>query len=154
MRDSIGHSWIFMIVIVFTLIFAGFLILTLSYSRAYKLKNEVTSILEKYEGLTDGSVTIINNYLVNSGYKASGVCQTGDYAVSNLSSSTIALVSDGSRYPYCISIRKDKDEPDRIIFRVTLFFDFNLPVFGQLNKYQIKGETYGIKYAIVPSTTP
>ena len=53
MRESIGSSWIFLIVISFTLIFAGFLVMALSYSKTYKIKNELTSIIEKYEGLTE-----------------------------------------------------------------------------------------------------
>ena len=41
MRESIGSSWIFLIVISFTLIFAGFLVMALSYSKTYKIKNGV-----------------------------------------------------------------------------------------------------------------
>ena len=52
MRESVGSTWLFGIVLAFTLIFSGFLVLALSYSKAYKLKNEVTSMIEKYEGLT------------------------------------------------------------------------------------------------------
>ena len=77
MRESVGSTWIFLIAITFTIIFAGFLVMALSYSRTYKEKNELTSIIEKYEGLTtktihhkniDGSINVMNTYLRNNNY--------------------------------------------------------------------------------------
>ena len=41
MRESVGSTWIFLIAITFTIIFAGFLVMALSYSRTYKEKNEL-----------------------------------------------------------------------------------------------------------------
>ena len=38
MRESVGSTWIFLIAITFTIIFAGFLVMALSYSRTYKEK--------------------------------------------------------------------------------------------------------------------
>ncbi len=144
MRESIGSTWVFMIVISFTLIFAGFLVLVLSYSKVYKIKNEMTSILEKYEGLTTESSEIINEYLTNANYRTKGICPSGSYASEDLKSTDI--VSDTSKkYYYCIENRLNKS--GNVVFKVTLFYDFNLPLFGQLMKYTIVGDTYGIKNA-------
>ena len=70
MRESVGSTWIFQLAIIFILIFSAYLAITINYSKTFKVKNEVISILEKYEGLTDsssgstsaGSIAIINNY--------------------------------------------------------------------------------------------
>ena len=144
MRQTIGSTWLFILIISFTLIFAGFLVLVLSYSKTYKMKNEITSIIEKYEGLTTDSAKVINDYLKNSNYRTMGKCKSGTYASDNLSS-TKKVTDIKKKYYYCIDKRVNKQ--GKTVFAITLFYDFNLPIFGSLTKYKITGETYGIKGA-------
>ena len=149
MRESIGSTWIFMLVISFTFIFTGFLVLSLNYSKAYKIKNEVTSIIEKYEGLTNadpynnkGSIKIINQYLSNSGYNSKGACQIGDYAAHDLydySLTEITNTNNKEKFYYCITIEKNNN--CTTTFYVKIFYDFNLPILGQLQKQSITGHT-------------
>ena len=146
MRESIGSTWLFMLIITFTLIFSGFLVLTLSYSKVYKMKNEITTMIEKYEGLSADSVQIINDYLSNSNYRTKGRCNVGAYASNDLTSIEI-VDNEKTDYYYCIESRVNRQ--GKTIFTVTLFYDFNLPIFGQLTKYQIKGETYSIKKPVI-----
>lgn len=147
MRDAVGSTWIFGLVISFTVIFAGFLVLALAYSKAYKLKNEMTSMIEKYEGVTltdslngKGSLEIINQYLTNSGYSAMGVCREGGYGNDDLSSNTLEEVIPGKKYNYCITYDTNPNNC-RTLFRVTVFYNFNIPILGQINRYSITGQT-------------
>ncbi len=146
MRESIGTTWIYGLVLTFTLIFSGFLVLALSYSKAYKLKNEMTSMIEKYEGLTTvgaynngGSIKIINQYLKNANYSAKGVCNSGEYGSNDLTTETLEAAVQNEKYYYCVSYTTNSK--CRSIFRVTLFYDFNLPVLGKLGKYSVSGQT-------------
>lgn len=166
MRDAVGGTWIFSLVITFTLIFTAFLVLSLAYSKAYKVKNEMTSMIEKYEGLTTvsrtgmdgtgtsyhglGSITIMNLYLKNNNYVTKGTCDAGDYATDDLDSSTLIKVSgsSSSKYFYCISYKSDSE--CKTIFRITVFYDFNLPVLGKLRKFSISGQTNEIYKAYLP----
>ena len=64
MRESIGGTWLIGLVITFMLLFVAYLTVMINYSTAFKNKNEVVSIIEKYEGLSSGdtsSIGIINN---------------------------------------------------------------------------------------------
>ena len=63
MRAAIGTQTIFKAVLVFTLIFVAFITVAITYNKAYKLKNETITILEKYEGRDNNGQTIriINN---------------------------------------------------------------------------------------------
>jgi len=150
MRDAVGSTWIFSLVITFTLIFSGFLVLALSYSKAYKVKNEITSMIEKYEGITlddalnnKGSLAIINQYLYNAGYKAKGHCEVGMYGVDDLESNTIIMITSSNNdkeYYYCIDT-SSKSASCSTIFTITVFYDFNLPFFGQIKQYSITGQT-------------
>lgn len=159
MRDAVGGTWIFAIVISITLMFAGFLVLALSYSKAYKIKNEMTSMIEKYEGLTTnisgtGSVQIINDYLRNSGYRTLGNCQVGDYGVEKLENYDITLVTETNRnnkFFYCVSYKTNYETCNTHFF-VTVFYDFNLPVLGRLRMYTVTGQSNEIYKAYLKSS--
>lgn len=170
MRDSVGSTWLFLIAITFTLIFAGFLVVALSYSRTYKEKNELTSIIEKYEGLTtkttygkkvDGSINVMNTYLRNNNYNRKGFCQKVDsvYEATDTVNKmygfdidgTPEIAQDNKKYDYCV-LAMTNNETCNTIFRVTLFFDFNLPVFGDLVKFRVSGQTNDIIEAYIMDT--
>ena len=161
MRDAIGSTWIFSLVISFTLIFAGFLVLALSYSKAYKVKNEMTSIIEKYEGLTQndtlnnkGSIQIINQYLQNAGYRTLGNCPVGSYASDDLTLNSLVKITStnsSNKYYYCISYDTDHNKCSTI-FKITVFYDFNLPILGQLTKFSITGQSNEIYSAYLFSS--
>lgn len=153
MREGTGNTFIFTLAIVFTLIFSGFLILAIHYNRAYKMKNEITSMIERYEGLTGddelnnrGSIGIINDYLRNNGYTAKGNCETGEYGVDDLNdtipdaSIPNLIIDPDKQYYYCIQYIPDKLNC-KGYFRVTVFFDFSLPIFGNISKFKVKGQT-------------
>lgn len=167
MRDSVGSTWLFLIAITFTLIFAGFLVVALSYSRTYKEKNELTSIIEKYEGLTtkttygkkvDGSINVMNTYLRNNNYNRKGFCQKVDSVYEATETvnkmygfdidGTPEIAQDNKKYDYCV-LAMTNNETCNTIFRVTLFFDFNLPVFGDLVKFRVSGQTNDIMEAYI-----
>ena len=68
MRHTIGGTWLLQLMILFILLFVGFIVLTLNYSRTVKIKNELINMFEKYEGINDSSVELANNYLLYTGY--------------------------------------------------------------------------------------
>ena len=68
MREAIGGTWIFSIVIVFIVLFTSFLALSVNYSKAFKVKNGIVNIIEKREGISDATVDEISDYLNNVGY--------------------------------------------------------------------------------------
>ena len=156
MRDAVGSTWIYAIVMIFTLLFAAFLALALTYAKAYRVKNEMTAIIEKYEGLTAddslsgmGSLSIMNNYLKNNGYKDKGTCRDGEYGASDLDTPglTPASTSSGNRYYYCVSYEKNDYYKCTHIFKIRVFYDFNLPLLGQIRKFAISGQTNEIYQA-------
>ena len=52
MRESIGGAWLFGIVTVFIFFFAAFLAYSISYTRAFNLKNEIINVIEQNEVYT------------------------------------------------------------------------------------------------------
>lgn len=148
MRQSIGGSWIFMLVIIFTMIFAGYIALTINYSKSYRVKNEVLSIIEKSQGFTQEGINLINNYLTQSGYKNAGACKivSGSkvFGVEKLESNVIPEQAvPGKKYSYCFSKYTGYHSyyKTRAYYRVTLFFKFDLPIFHELSTFDVEGQT-------------
>jgi hypothetical protein len=52
MREAIGGTWLFGIVITFIALFASFLAYSISYTRAFNMKSEILNIIERSEGYT------------------------------------------------------------------------------------------------------
>lgn len=148
MKNALTTSEIFKYILLFTFLFAAFLALAITYNRVFKLKNETISILEKYEGVSSTSLSIINNYLKNSGYSTEGQCVQGEYGLKDLNTTDLIKVDNPKeKYLYCLSEEIVKNEnSDQIYYNVKLFFKFNLPFIGELFTFKISGETKGIKY--------
>lgn len=151
MRQAIGSTWIMQLVIVFMLIFVAFLTLSINYTKAYKIKNEVLTFLEKYEGATsgeNGSVALINNYLRYNGYRTVGSCPAESYGASSLESNTLVPISEGGKYYYCVRKVNTSNQtfPNRSSYELETFFKFNLPIFGDIFTFRVTGETIDINW--------
>lgn len=143
MRHSIGGVWLFQLMILFILIFVAYIALTLNYSKTVKLKNEVISMVERYDGLNEQSISLVNNYLESSNYVATGVCASeetdGIYGALSLSEDELEPAEPNTRYYYCV--KKYRGTNQTRYYQVTLFYRFNLPVIGDTIRYMIKGTT-------------
>ncbi len=149
MRESIGGTWLFTIVIVFIVLFTSFLALSINYSKAFKVKNGIVNIVEKNEGVSVTTKDEIKDYLSSVGYVVYSTCPT--YAdVSNLDSargferSSVNL----NRYKYCIArIIDNNGNIQKNYYKVTVFFRVDLPIFGEIFTFPITGETKPIYFA-------
>lgn len=151
MRESYGTMWIMGLVLIFTLLFSSFLAVSISYSKSFKVKNEVLNFIEKQEGLTDNAVKLINDYLRNSGYKQKGVCEEGWTGIKDISSgsgsrSTKEVADGKDKYYYCVKKERISDgaHPFKAYYKVKLFYKFELPVIGDMFNFQVDGQTSDI----------
>ena len=149
MKGSITTSQTFRYILLFTLLFTGFLALAITYNKVYKMKNEVISIIEKYEGISSNQKTleIVNNYLESNGYNVTGQCDADEHGIIDLTNPVPEDASPGNRYFYCLSSEVHPGENGaKIYYDVKLFFKFNLPFIGELFTFQVAGESKGINY--------
>ncbi len=151
MREVIGGTWLTQLVIVIMFVFVAFLALSMNYSKAFRVKNEVISFVEKNEGITKNSVELINNYLSYSGYGTAGYCEKGSYGVASLSSHTFEYVNSSSKnkkYYYCLTkvTSPAKNFKYRAHYKVKLFFRFNLPVIGNIFTFDVDGQSKDVNY--------
>ena len=142
MKESIGTTWIFQMVIIFILIFVSFLIVTLTYSKTFKTRNELINIIEKYEGVTEESLSIMNQYLRYNSYQAMKKCPANWYGVASIEKIEIEKVGNGSvrKYYYCLK-RNVSKKSSLVHYDIKVFFKFNLPIFETIGTFTVNGST-------------
>lgn len=161
MKESIGQAFLVNLILVFFLVLILMLLGSINYSKAYKVKNRIVTILEKYgteveegTGLSDTVKNEINVNLKKAGYANS---KNGmDCAKYNNLNGTI-LYPDASigglQYNYCV-IKIDADSgtsnsryptpagyDGARYYKVITFMEFDIPLIGGYLKFPVQGET-------------
>ncbi len=144
MRQSIGSTWLIQLMILFILLFVGFIILTVNHSKVVRTKDEMINIVEKYEGLNSQSIQLLNYYLSSINYTIKRSCPegSGNYGAEDLTSDSLVSTSSGGKYYYCVS--KHIGAKTTHYYQLMLFYKFNLPVLGDFTTFDIIGSTNNI----------
>ena len=143
MKESIAQSFIISLI----LFFFGILILlyfgSINYSKAYKAKNRIITILEKYgkyeNNSTDAAKIEIGESLQKSGYQTTSE-NTFDKC-NKLAENGILIYpsNDNTRkYDYCIIEYKSGIGK---YYRVVTFMKFEIPIIENVLEFAVKGET-------------
>ncbi len=153
MKGAIGNAFILNLVITFMLIFFSLLIGSMAYSKAYKTKDYLINMIDKYE--IEGKTTFyapedpdgqewdneVNEYLGRIGYiisdKNEGCPNKGKYGL---------LRNTNKGYDYCIYKRYDYLDDNPLVARkynymVLVYMKFDIPILGEFIKIPITGET-------------
>lgn len=148
MRETIAGTWLMQIIIVFMLVFVGFLALAINYTKVFKIKNETLTIIEKYEGVKDESLKIINNYLKANNYETMYKCDASvnEYGMPSLDNTELEKVDSNKKYYYCIGKESTRSPhlANRSKYHIKLFLRFNLPILGDLITFTINGNSINI----------
>jgi len=143
MRESIGGAWILGIVMTFIVLFASFLAISINYSKAFKVKNNVVDLIEKNEGMTEKTVKEIYGYLNTQGYILKGKCSPGYTGFEMNGEAT-----NPNSSLYCVKKEDISDTAlDKAYYSVEVFFRLDLPIFGELFTFKVTGETMSIYFA-------
>lgn len=151
MREAIGGTWLFSIVIVFIVLFTSFLAISVNYSKAFKVKNGIISIIEKNEGVSTDTVDEVSDYLDTVGYLVYSSCPD---TVTSQSSTDKAQGFEASntnsrKFKYCIAKTEDTNgNIKKTYYKVTVFFRVDLPIMGEIFTFPVTGETKPIYFPV------
>lgn len=144
MREAIGGTWLFGLVITFIVFFASFLAVSINYSKAFNVKNNIVDLIGKYEGNNKCAREKIGEYLSDVGYLVLGDCPSG-YEPYNLEGDKITSSNKGY---YCLANEETNNTViDKSYYRIIVFFKLDIPMVGDLTTFQIKGETEAVYFA-------
>ena len=144
MRESIGGAWLLGIVMTFIVLFASFLAVSINYSKAFKVKNNVVDLIEKHEGMTEKTVDAIWDYLYTEGYILKDKCKSGYKGFDRDGS-----VGSSEEALYCVkknTIAADTSL-EKAYYSVEVFFRLDIPMLGNIFTFSVSGETMSIYFA-------
>lgn len=144
MKGAIGNTMVMNIVITFIILTTAFLVGSISYSKAFKVKTKVIDIIEKYNGnfsvlssTTTGNknkiMAEIESMLGDIGYRTSA---TG-------SSCNKGSVAESSNYDICIYKGENTSNSTYRgeYYKVVVYMYFDFPIIGDMVKFPVTGET-------------
>lgn len=169
MREAIGSTWLFQIVIVFILLFTGYMCLSINHSKAFAVKDDIIEIIERHNGIDltksakDGNKTLkeIASRLQTAGYRTNGNCSALGKKDSNSGFSEWYgfnregnAVGNGENVTFCIrrmnvsgNIQTSTNSgliselPETVYYQVGVFYQLDLPVLNYLMSFSLKGDT-------------
>lgn len=150
MKEAVGGVSLFTIVIVFVILFTGYISLSINYSKAYSVKNELINIIRNQGGVctSDGSTDSlcvnftdqVTDYFRETNYRSYGNCDEGFIGFTR--NGEVAGVND--RAAFCVrGIRAESNSelPNALYYQVQVFWQLDLPIFNSLFNFKVKGET-------------
>lgn len=139
MKSAIGNAFIINFIIVFTIIFVGLFVGATSYTKAMRIKNRITDIIEENNGYNSNAANEIENYLQDAGYRIDTVNSNGCSTNSNSYDEIVyPSATPTGNYDYCI-FRYDTTKGSYYGVKTYMYLD--LPLIGNKLKIGVYGET-------------
>lgn len=150
MREAIGGSWLLGFVIVFVVLFSSYLAVSINYTKAFKVKNKIISLIEVNEGYIKSKNHNLNS-LTEDQLKSDPSTEAkifialkdiGYYTATNVNCNP---TEDGEVFAggYCV---KRINSGIGSYYKVKTFILFDLDLFNFTIHIPIKGETKVIYY--------
>lgn len=139
MKEAIGTSMVFNLMMIFVGVLIVILISSISFSKAFKIRNRIIDRLEENNGYNTASVELINNDLRAIGYQVVPDVKCASKTYNWNGEEVDALVSDLSdTYQYCVyQYNTDRGS----YYGVTVFIRFDIPLIGDYVKIPVYGES-------------
>lgn len=145
MKESIANSYVFSIVIIIVGICTSLIVISMNYSKVFKMKNRVIEIIEKHGKYDDATVGAeIETFLESAGYppyQASTLsCPTGRGnssavgGILNDKNTGIKAINKLNNYKYCIYQYKTAKGS---YYSVVLYMIFDFPIIGDFIKIEL-----------------
>ena len=141
MREAIGQTFLFNLVITLVAVMMFVLIGAIAYSKTYKIKTKLVDIMEKYKGHTDvygAAKGEISQYLYSIGYRRN---KNGRQDCPDKSGGTI-LNNLSEDFHYCVYEYDSGSGLNRgKYYGVLVYIYFDFPIIGDLIEVPVYGET-------------
>lgn len=152
MREAIGGSWLFNIVIFFVILFTGYMCLSINHTKAFNVKDDIVKIIERDGGFDNlNNVNATNNDTIKKivaslqefGYRSHNSCPNDGggrvwYGFNREGA------RDDANAAFCIReipANNDPALPNIRYYQVVVFYQLDLPIFNNLFRFQLKGDT-------------
>lgn len=145
MREAIANVGVFNIMIIFIIVLLALFTGSLSYSKAFKVKDMIISEIQRDQDYNEDTQTRIENSLKDIGYRVSGF-NSHECKYSDNESAEALKPSNETKYEYCVyKINECGENNDNgrcgRYYRVTAYMYFDVPIVGDMIRIPVNGET-------------
>ena len=138
MRESIGSTFLFQIMIVFIFFFVAFLAIAINYAQAFRTKNQIINAIEQAEGYNETSKERIAKVTQSSGYFREVNCST------KAGTDFIAAKDKSGNELKGVCIKHNQTTSASSTsgyYTVMTFIHFDFPIIGDIATIPVTGET-------------
>jgi len=155
MKEAIGGSWLFNIVIFFVILFTGYLCLSINHTKAFNVKDDIVKIIERNNGFKEelNNVNASNNVVIKEiveslqkfGYRSTSKCPDADGG-----QFWYGYDRDGNRdngnnnSSFCIrevDATSGLGGAKTVYYQVVVFYQLDLPIVNSIFGFKLKGDT-------------
>ncbi len=138
MKESIGGTWLFGIVILFILLFTAIMCFTINQSKAFAVKSDIIDYIEHDGGLAINGDKVdagIVEIIKSAGYFTAGSCEEGysGFNRQGMKSSVNPVI--------CIREIAANSETQGCYYEIVVFYRLDLPVIESAFNFKVKGKT-------------
>ena len=160
MKEAIGGTWLFQIVIFFILLFTGFMCLSINRSKAFNVKNFILETIQSHNGEISSESDAMKEivaYMKENSYRTTGTKQNEIKSMCGKKSEYICYNREGKKDNnnpvFCIAkLSVDNNEngcldapftelPNMYYYRIEVFYQLDLPFLHDLFGFKITGDT-------------
>ena len=139
MKEAIGTSFVFNLMMIFIGVLIAMFVGSLAYTKGFKVRNKIIDIIEKYEkyDIKDSAqIDEINDSLSSIGYQVRGDNTSKCKARGNASQVTNTIQNND--YEYCVY---EYNTSRGKYYGVTVFIHVDIPLIGGLIDIPLYGES-------------
>ena len=157
MKEAMSNAAIFNLIIIFVIILIAFFVGSLSYSKAFKVKNKIVEEIEKEAEYTDDPQNAysrakdeIETWLTSGndgigiGYRMNGNPTNNNCNTFTVPDGTVKNVTDTNDYEYCVYLitqGSENDDFQTVYYRVVTYMYFDVPIVEDLIRIPVTSET-------------
>lgn len=137
MKEAIGTTFVFNLIMIFTGIMIALLVGSIAYSKCFKIRNRMIDIIEKYNGYTNEAKLEIEENLSAIGYRiVNKACPS--QVRSKDAVERMTLMEPQSNYHFCVY----QTSTNRgVYYGVLVYMHFDIPIIGDWFEIPVYGET-------------
>ena len=145
MKEAIGGNFLFMIVIFFVILFAGYICLSINHTKAFNVKNSLIRIIERNGSGKESAADLATDLyfseevaveLEEIGYRINGECDE-DEGWQGFNEQGETIDGEGA---FCVR-KVESDAKGMYYYQVKTFYHLELPIIRLLFDLSIKGDT-------------
>lgn len=142
MNEAVGNSLLMGIVSAIIGVVMIFFVGSISYSKAYKIKNHIINMIEDNGTWDENLSSDVENYLKDAGYQVGAGSRSKECTTNNKPGAEIVHQPQANTgYNYCV-ISYDNGK----YYKVITYMRFEFPIIGDALEFPVKGETKTFGY--------